>query len=156
MMKKSFIIVVAPAAVAVFGLFIALAQAQVIFVPYFTPARIEFQGLEDQYFANGSMSYTISLKGYGSNCVALEAGIFRQDDSLLEGEERVTYFSQKQDCRIIDISQGSYNYTKSFSYSGNTVLGKPGDYQVKVTVVDQISKEKHTEKRSFVVSEDSS
>lgn len=150
-MKKSIIIIVGPAAIAVFGLFIALAQAQVILVPFFTPARIEFQGLQDQYVMNGSMIYTISLKGYGSNCIAFEAGIFRQDSSLPAGEERVAYYNQVQDCRKIDILRGQYNYTKSFSYSGNSVLGKPGDYRVDVGVFDQITRQNYNKTHSFIV-----
>jgi len=148
-MKRFIAIVAAAAAAAVaFGAFVALAQAHAIFVPYFTPTRIEFESLEDQYPVNGSMSYSICLKGYGSNCIAFEAGIFREDGP---DEERVAYYSQVQDCRIIDVSQGPYNYTRSFSYSGDTVLGKPGDYMVDVDVLDQETGQKYAETRSFIV-----
>lgn len=149
-MKRSVAIVAAAVAVA-FGAFVALAQAHAIFVPYFTPARIEFEGLEDRYPVNGSMSYSVSLKGYGSNCIAFDAGIFREDRP---NEERVAYYSQTQDCRTIDVSQGHYNYTRSFSYRGDTVLGKPGDYRVDVNAFDQITGQKYAESRPFIVIED--
>jgi len=149
-MKKFAIIAAAAATAVAFGLFVVLAQAHVILVPYFTPARIEFQGLEDRYPVNGSINYSISLKGYGSNCIAFEAGIFWQDSSLPE-EERVAYFNQIQDCRKIDISQGQYNYTKDFSYSGYTVLGKPGSYRIDVNVFDQITRQNYTDTRQFTV-----
>jgi hypothetical protein len=137
---RRFIAIIAGAIIAsAFGIFVVIAQAQLIFVPFFTPTRIEIEGLESQYPANGSMAYTISLKGYGSNCIAFEASIFRVDVSLPQGEERIAYFGQKQDCRIINVSQGQYNYSKSFSYIGNAVLGKSGDYKVEAEVVDQIT-----------------
>jgi hypothetical protein len=151
-MKRSVVIVAAAAAAAVaFGAFVALAQAHAILVPYFTPARIEFEGLEDRYPVNGSMSYSVSLKGYGSNCIAFDAGIFREDRP---NEERVAYYSQTQDCRTIEVSQGHYNCTRSFSYRGDTVLGKPGEYRVDVNVLDQITRQKYTESRPFTVIED--
>ena len=136
---------------AVLGVFIVLAQTHAIYVPYFTPARIEFQGLEDRYPVNGSINYAVSLKGYGSNCVAFEAGIFRKDGSLPQGEERVAYYNQIQDCRKIDISQGPYNHTRSFSYSGEVVLGKPGTYRVDVDIFDQITGQNSVGTRSFIV-----
>ena len=149
---KRFIAIIAGATIAsAFGIFIAIAQAQLVFVPFFTPTRIEIKGLESQVPANGSMAYTISLKGYGSNCIAFESGIFRENDSLPQGEERVAYFGQKQDCRVIAISQGQYNYTKSFSYTGSAVLGKSGDYRVEVEVIDQITGQNYSERRSFSV-----
>lgn len=150
-MKRSVAIIAGAAVAAAFGIFIAIAQVQVLFVPFFTPTRFEFQGLEGQYPVNGSMAYTIYLKGYGSNCIEFEAAIFREDGSLPQGEERVAYFGQKQDCREIDISQGRYNYTKSFSYGGNAVLGKPGDYRLEVAVFDQITEQNYYEIRSFIV-----
>jgi hypothetical protein len=149
-MKRSVGIIGVAAALA-FGIFVGLAQTQTIFVPYFTPTSIEFEGLQERYPVNSSMSYSISLKGYGSNCIAFEAEVLREDSSLPRGEERVAYYSQTQDCRKIDIAQSQYNYTKSFSYSGDTVLGKPGSYRVDVSVFDQITKQDRAESRSFIV-----
>jgi hypothetical protein len=85
-MKRSVTIIMGAAATVAFGIFIvAMAQVQTVFLPYFTPTRIEFQGLEGQYAVNGLMAYAISLKGYGSNCIAFETGIYRQDSSLQSG-----------------------------------------------------------------------
>ena len=138
-----------------FSIFLGLAQTQLIFVPYLTTTSIHFEGLQDTYVVNGSMDYIIYLRGYGSNCIAFEAGIFREKDQPSSEEERVAYYSQTQDCRKIDISQGQYNYTKSFSYSGNTVLGEPGNYRVDVNVLDQGTGRTYSEKRSFIVEEQS-
>lgn len=150
MKRSAMIIVIGAAAAIAFGGFVALAQAHAIFVPYFTPTRIEFQGLQDRYPASGSMSYDISVKGYGSNCIAFKAEVLREDNSLAGGQESVAYFNRIQDCRIINISQGPYNYSQSFSY-GDIVLAKPGDYRVDVEVLDQITKQNHTDTRSFRV-----
>ena len=133
------------------GTIVVLSQAQIIFLPYFTPAKIEFQGLQDEYPVNGSMTYTISLKGYGSNCIGFTAQVLHMDESLPKGEERVAYFSKTDDCRKISISQGPYNYSQSFSYSGHVVLGHPGDYRVEVAVFDEITKQNSMEMRAFRV-----
>jgi hypothetical protein len=145
------VIIVASSSTLVLALFIALAQAQLLFLPYFTPTKIEFYGLEDQYPVNGSMTYTISLKGYGSNCIGFTAQTLRKESSLPGGEERVAYFSKTDDCRKISISQGAYNYSQNFSYSGHIVLGEPGDYKVKVDVLDQITRQNYTDTRIFTV-----
>ena len=94
------------------------------------------------------MNYEISLKGYGSNCIAFEAEMVRGLS------EQAAYYSQVQDCRKVEISEGSYNYAKSFAYSGPVVLGKPGKYQINVDVFDQITRQNHTDTRSFIVVED--
>jgi hypothetical protein len=154
-MKRSAALIAAAAATAVtFVAFVALAQAHAIFVPYFTPARIEFEGLEDRYPVNGSIGYTISLKGYGSNCVAFEAGIFREGGS--SEEERVVYYNQIQDCRKIEVSQGPYNHTRNFTYAGQNILSMPGDYRIEVNMLDQTTGQNYHETRSFTVVEDSS
>jgi hypothetical protein len=147
---KPFLTVGAAAAVAV-GVFVALAQAHAISVPYLTPMRIEFKGLDAQYPVNGSMGYAISVKGYGSNCLDFEAQVIHE-----ESKDRVAYFGEVEDCRKIEIAQGPYNYTQSFSYSGATVLGRPGDYRIEVGVTDQITGQRHNETRPFIVVEDSS
>ncbi len=149
--RRTIIIVAASSSAIVFTVFLALAQAQVIFLPYFTPTKIEFHGLEDEYPVNGSMSYTISLKGYGSNCIGFTAQILRIESSLPDGEERVAYFSKTDDCRKISISQGAYNYSQNFSYSGHVILGAPGDYSVKVDVLDEITGQNYTDVRLFKV-----
>jgi hypothetical protein len=150
-MKKSSLAALTAAIVIGFGVFVALAQYQVIFVPFFTPAHIEFKGLEDQYPVNGSMSYGVSLKGYGSNCIAFEAEMLREDSSLDSGEKRVAYFSKIDDCRTVQISQGPYDYSREFFYTGAVVLGKPGEYRVKVQVLDEVTKAGFTAEKRFQV-----
>jgi hypothetical protein len=147
-LKKAVPIGAAAAAVA-FGVFVALAQTQAIHVPYFTPTKIEFRGLEEQYPVNGSMNYEISLKGFGSNCIAFEAEMVREDG------ERAAYYNQIQDCRTIEISEGPYNYTRSFSYIGDVVLGEPGSYHVNVRASDQITGQQSISSQSFIVVEES-
>jgi hypothetical protein len=139
-MRKPAMVASTIAAIAV-GVFVALAQAHAVSVPYLTPTRVEFQGLEDRYPVNSSMNYAVSLKGYGSNCINFDAQLVRENYSLPGGTERTAYFDQTQDCRKINISQGPYNYTRIFSYSGSTILGKPGGYRVDVEVLDQITKQ---------------
>ena len=150
-MNALLLIVAALLSAVAIGTIVVLSQAQIIFLPYFTPAKIEFQGLQDEYPVNGSMTYTVSLRGYGSNCIGFTAQTVRKDDSLPKGEERVAYFSKTDDCRKIRISQGPYNYSQSFSYSGHVVLGHPGDYKVEVAVFDEISKQNSMEMRAFRV-----
>ena len=150
-MNALLLIVAALLSSVAIGTIVVLSQAQIIFLPYFTPAKIEFQGLQDEYPVNGSMTYTVSLKGYGSNCIGFTAQTVRKEDSLPKGEERVAYFSKTDDCRKISISQGPYNYSQSFSYSGNVVLGYPGDYRVEVAVYDEITGQNYREMRAFTV-----
>ena len=152
-MKRTVRIIAAVAAAAVaFSAFVALAQAHAIFAPYFTPTRIDFQGLEDQYPVNGSMNYEISVKGYGSNCIAFEAQMVRESSEL---QEQAAYYGEIQDCRKIEISQGPYNYTQSFSYGGPVVLNEPGNYHINVGVFDQITRQNYADTRSFIVVDDS-
>lgn len=150
-MNARLLIVAALLSAVAMGTIVVLSQAQIIFLPYFTPAKIEFQGLQDEYPVNGSMTYTVSLKGYGSNCIGFTAQTLRKEDSLPKGEERVAYFSKTDDCRKISISQGPYNYSQSFSYSGHVVLGHPGDYRVEVAVYDEITGQNYREMRAFKV-----
>ena len=148
-----YLLVIATGAICAIAIvvFVGLVHAQVIFLPYFTATKIEFSGLQDEYPVNGSMTYTVSLKGYGSNCIGFTAQTLRKEDSLPKGEERVAYFSRTDDCRKISISQGPYNYSQSFSYSGHVVLGHPGDYRVEVAVFDEITKQNSMEMRAFRV-----
>ena len=150
-MNARLLIVAALLSAVAIGTIVVLSQAQIIFLPYFTPAKIEFQGLQDEYPVNGSMTYTVSLKGYGSNCIGFTAQTVRKEGSLPKGGERVAYFSKTDDCRKISISQGAYNYSQSFSYSGNVVLGYPGDYRVEVAVYDEITGQNYREMRAFTV-----
>jgi|GEM_PF-2039936 len=148
-LKKRVIVLTSAVAVAAVGILVAMAQSHAILVPYLTPMRIEFVGLESEYPVNGTMNYSISVRGHGSNCIDFQAQMIRGMD-----KERVAYFGEVQDCRKIEIVHGPYNYTKSFTYSGSTVLGVAGSYQVLVNVHDQITDQNHSEMRSFIVVEE--
>jgi hypothetical protein len=149
-MEMSIQMAIAACSAGGFAIFLLMAQYQFIFVPFFTPSHVEFRGLEDQYAANGSMSYTVSLKGFGSNCVAFEAELIRHEP-LSHAEERVAYYSKIDDCRTIQVSQGPYNYSKDFNYSGPVVLGKAGEYKLRVAVTDEITKGSFSSEKAFRV-----
>src|SRR2546426_10033107 len=100
-MNARLLIVAALLSAVAMGTIVVLSQAQIIFLPYFTPAKIEFQGLQNEYPVNGSMTYTVSLKGYGSNCIGFTAGALRKEGAVRKGEGRVAYCSKTDDCRQI-------------------------------------------------------
>lgn len=131
------------AAAAAFGVFVALAQAHVILVPYFTPAVLEVQGLEASYEADGPAQFTVTAKGYGSNCHSLEV------QAVHEGE-RVSYFKRADDCRFMEITHGQYNFTRSFEY-GSEVLEKAGAYSVDIRFEDLVDGTKTETVRTFEV-----
>jgi hypothetical protein len=151
-MKGKFIAIsVATSIIVTFGIFVALAQAQIIFVPYFTPTHIEFEGLHKEYPLNGSMNFSVSLKGFGSNCIAFKMEMLREASSAAGGEEQVAYHNKIDDCRKMQISQGPYNYSQDFSYGGPVVLGRTGEYKVQVNVFDEITKQDSTSIQRFMV-----
>lgn len=131
------------AAAAAFGIFVALAQAQVILVPYFTPAALEVQGLDDSYQVNGPAQFTVVAKGYGSNCHMLEVA------ATQEGE-RVSYYKRADDCRFMEITHGRYNLTRSFEY-GSEALGKAGQYTVDIRFEDLADGTRAVTSRTFEV-----
>ncbi|MEM3161083.1 MAG: hypothetical protein QXJ74_09905 [Nitrososphaera sp.] len=138
----------AGAAAAGFAVFVALAQSQVIAVPYFTPAVLEIQGLQDTYGVNGSANFTATVKGYGSNCHLLQAELLYLDGS--EGE-RMAYYRKADDCRFMVITHGPYNLTRSFDYGGQNVFGREGDYKLQVQFEDLIDGTKASETRDLQV-----
>jgi hypothetical protein len=151
-MKGKFIAVfVVISIIVAFGIFVALAQAQIIFVSYFTPTYIEFERLQKEYPLNGSMNFSVSLKGFGSNCIAFKMEMLRKESSAAGSEEQVAYHNKIDDCRKIQISQRPYNYSQDFSYSGPVVLGKTGEYKVQVNVFDEITKQNSTSIQRFMV-----
>jgi hypothetical protein len=131
------------AAAAAFGVFIALAQAHVILVPYFTPVALEVQGLESSYQSGVPAQFTVIAKGYGSNCHSLEV------EAMHEGE-RVSYFKRADDCRFMEITHGQYNFTRSFEY-GSEVLGKAGAYTIDIRFEDLVDGTKAETERMFQV-----
>jgi hypothetical protein len=141
-------------AAATAGLVITLIVTvgpQSISAPFLAPTTIEFDGLQSQYPVNGSINFSVSLKGYGSNCIAFRMELIRHDSSDSAALQRVAYYDKIDDCRKISIVEGSFNYTKDFSYNGSAVLGKTGHYTVQVTVTDQITKLNVTSMRSFTL-----
>ncbi len=133
------------AGAAAFAAFVALAQAHVIFVPYFTPAVLQVEGLQEEYNNGESASFTVSVKGYGSNCHMLQVEV------LDEEGERASYYRRADDCRFMTIAHGQYNLTRAFDYDSSTVLGRGGTYELDVQFEDLIDGTKASVKRTFVV-----
>jgi hypothetical protein len=131
------------AAAAAFGIFVALAQAHVILVPYFTPAALEVQGLAPSYEIGQDARFDVTANGYGSNCHMLEV-------EAVHGGERVSYFKRADDCRFMEITHGQYNMTRPFEY-GTQVLQDTGQYTVDIRFEDLIDGTKAQTSRTFQV-----
>lgn len=132
MKRVKYAIAGAGGAVAVFGIFVALAQAHVIFVPFFTPAVLQVDGLREDYRVNEDISFTVSVDGYGSNCHSLQV-------EILDGDgERASYYRKADDCRFMEITHGQYNFTRAFDYGGENVLSSEGTYKVDLQFEDLI------------------
>jgi hypothetical protein len=145
--KRVFIAaVVVGGSFAAFGFYIILAEAQLIFVPVFTPTTLSIDGVAASYPVNSSINYSVTVKGYGSNCLALKATITNE-----QSNSQVAFFRKADDCRYMTISYGAYNYTRSFSYQGNAVLGKAGDYLLHVEFTDEITGDKQVLDKTFKV-----
>lgn len=132
------------AVAAAFGVLVALAQAHVIFVPYFTPAAIQVDGLQQTYALNGNATFTVTAKGYGSNCHMLQVEILREG-------ERASYYRRADDCRFMEITHDRYDLTRSFNYGGETVLGEEGAYELRVQFEDLVDGTKASVTRPFRV-----
>ena len=132
------------AAAAALGVFVALAQAHVIFVPYFTPATLRIEGLQQRYSVNGDATFTVTADGYGSNCHMLQVEI------LHEGE-RAAYYRKADDCRFMEITHGRYNLTRTFDYGGEDVLGREGDYMLQVQFEDLVDGTRASATKTFQV-----
>lgn len=131
------------AAAAAFGIFVALAQVHVILVPYFTPAALEVQGLAPSYELGQDALFSVTAKGYGSNCHMLEV------EAMHEGE-RVSYFKRADDCRFMEITHGQYNMTRTFEYR-TQVMQQTGSYTVDIRFEDLIDGTKAQTSRRFQV-----
>jgi hypothetical protein len=119
------------AAVAAFGVFVALAQAHVIVVPYFTPTMLKLEGLEQTYPVAGKVKFTVAASGYGSNCHMLQAEIQHEG-------QRKAFYRRADDCRFMTITYGPYNLTRSFEYGGKDVVGEKGTYDLDVEFQDLV------------------
>lgn len=133
------------AAAIAFGIFVALAQAHVIFAPVFTPTVLHVEGLRQDYRVNGDASFLVKVSGYGSNCHMLQVEI------LDEEGERASYYRKADDCRFMTITHGPYNFTRSFEYGGENVLGKEGSYKLDVQFEDLVDGSKASVTREFAV-----
>jgi hypothetical protein len=135
--------VVAAIAAIAFGVFVMLAQYHAILVPYFSPAKIEVQGLESAYRADAPIQFDVLVRGYGSNCHMLEI------EAVHEGQ-RVSYYKKADDCRFMEITQDKYNLTRSFEYK-DQVLEKIGVYTINVRFEDLINQTNADMKKTFEV-----
>jgi hypothetical protein len=137
------VIAAAGAALSIFAVFVALAQIQSIFVPYFTPVRLQVDGLMEKYAQGQNGIFNITAAGYGSNCHSLEV----QADY---GDQRVSYYNKADDCRFMMITHGPYKYTRSFEY-GTKIMGKEGTYTVNIIFKDLIDNKQVQTTRKFEV-----
>lgn len=133
------------AGAAAFAVFVALAQAHVIFVPYFTPAILQVEGLRDEYGAGEDANFTVSVKGYGSNCHMLQV------EALDEQGDRASFYRRADDCRFREITHGQYNLTRAFDYDAGIVLGRGGTYSIDVQFEDLVDGTKASAARTFTV-----
>jgi hypothetical protein len=125
-----------------FAVFVALAQAQVLNVPYFTPATVSIDGLDDAYAEGEGANFVVTAKGYGSNCHMLQA-------ELSHEVERKSFYRKADDCRFMDITHGQYNFTRPFEYDGQ-LLAK-GSYKLDVLFEDLVDGKKASATRTFSV-----
>ena len=135
------------AAVSAAGLlvFVVLAQAHVIFVPYFTPVTLQVEGLQTDYQVGQDVSFRVSVDGYGSNCHMLQV------ETLDNEGERISFYRRADDCRVMSISHGKYNLTRTFDYDGPTILANEGTYNLDVRFEDLIDGTKKSSTKSFSV-----
>lgn len=143
MVRYRYAIAGAAGAAAVFGVFLALAQAHIILVPFFTPTILQVEGLRQNYRVGDDASFLVRVDGYGSNCRMLQAEV------LLDGE-RASYYRKADDCRLMVITHGPYNFTRSFDYDSE-VLGKEGTYKLDVQFEDLVDGSKASATRTFTV-----
>lgn len=125
----------------IFAVFVALAQAQVISMPYFTPATVRVDGLSDNYDINENATFTITAQGYGSNCHALQV------EAVHKGE-RKSFYRKADDCRYMQITHGPYNFTRSLEYESG-VFNAEGKYKLDVLFEDLVDGRKASLTRNF-------
>ena len=133
------------AVAATFVVFVALAQAHIILVPYFTPAVLRVEGLGQEYGLGQDVSFQVVVNGYGSNCHMLEV------EALDERGERVSYYRRADDCRFMTITHSQYNFTRPFDYDGQTVIANEGTYKIEFQFEDLVDGTKASATRTLVV-----
>ena len=131
-------------ATAVFATFVILAQSHVALIPYLTPTVLEVQGLKDAYNVEDRATFDVIVKGYGSNCHMLQVAATSQSG------DRVSYYKRADDCRVMTIIHGPYNFTRSFEY-GNQVFAKQGAYKLDAQFEDLIDGNKASITKSITV-----
>ena len=131
------------ATAAIFAVFVVLAQAQAINVPFFTPTTVRVDSLGGSYALNDDATFTVTAHGYGSNCHALQI-------EVTHNGERKSFYRKADDCRYMGITHGSYNFTRSFEYGGK-VLDAEGEYKLDVRFEDLIDGRKAALTRNFSV-----
>lgn len=143
--RTRYAIYAAGAAIAVFAIFVTLAQVNAIAVPYFTPITLQVDGLKTGYAAGENATFAVTANGYGSNCLSLQV-VTTHDDS----GQRVSFYKKAEDCRYIPIIHGQYNLTRAFDY-GSQVMGKAGKYTVDITFSDLIDNRQARLSKTFEV-----
>ncbi|MEO9294494.1 MAG: hypothetical protein ABI347_02725 [Nitrososphaera sp.] len=128
----------------VVAVFVFLAYSHVILVPHLSPTILEIHGLKDTYSINDKTSFTVTAKGYGSNCHMLQV------EARGQNGERASYYKKADDCRFMTITHGPYNFTRSFEY-GNEVLGTQGTYTLDIQFQDLVDGSGASQTRSFMV-----
>jgi hypothetical protein len=150
--RTSRVILIASAggAVAIIGLFVALAYQHAIVVPLLSPTIITVEGLRSEYEKGGMINYDIEVNGYGSNCHSLEVRTFLVSNTDQKDPE-VYFYKKADDCKHMDISFSPYNYTRAFTYGGPPIIGTPGSYKVTIDFVDLVNSQKASTNRFFTV-----
>ena len=143
MTSRNYLVTGAAASVA-FVVFLILAQSNLILIPYLTPAIIETHGLNDRYTAGSMVTFSISVKGYGSNCHMLQAEVTNQTGG------REYYYRKADDCRYMVITHGAYDLTRTFKYNSET-LEEHGTYKLDIKFEDLKDGTQASTTRFFVV-----
>lgn len=137
--------VIGGVAASTFIIFAALAYMQVIFVPYFTPATLQIEGLRQEYNTGENMTFIVSVNGYGSNCHMLQV------EALDQQGERVSYYRKADDCRFMTITHGPYNLTRTFDYDGEKVFGSESTYTLDAQFEDLVDGTRASTTRNLII-----
>lgn len=132
------------AAAAIAAIFVLLAQWHIILVPSVSPTLLQVDGLKSEYSRGDKAIFSVTAKGYGSNCHLLQVQATDQNG------ERASFYKKADDCRYMVITHGPYNFTRSFEY-GNEVLAKQGTYNIDIQFEDLKDGTKVSVTRSIAV-----
>jgi len=146
--SRGVIVGVATGTVVIVALFVALAYQHFIIIPYLSPTTITVNGLNAQYPAGATLSYTVKVDGYGSNCLSMTSKTFL----VTSGQDKEVYFYKKaDDCKHMDISYGQYNYIRTLTYGGQPITGAVGQYKVVIDFVDLMNGQKASKTAFFTI-----